>query len=115
LRGADPSPGAWYALIHRALERGVRVEGVDSFRIAPTDYDPDATATLLLGYGGLAEPAIAAAVALLAEATRNAAFQRRGRGHGTNSLTAGATGGADPAQTVSSSQIRPVVKTGRPM
>jgi GntR family transcriptional regulator/MocR family aminotransferase len=67
-----------HALIHAALERGVRLEGVGSFRIAPTPDDSDAT--LLLGYGRLAEPAIPNAVALLAEATRAATLQRRSRG-----------------------------------
>jgi GntR family transcriptional regulator / MocR family aminotransferase len=73
-------PGvAEHALIHAALERGVRIEGVSSFRIAATPDKSDATATLLLGYGRLAEPAIANAVALLAEATGAAAFLRRRR------------------------------------
>jgi GntR family transcriptional regulator / MocR family aminotransferase len=86
-----------HALIHTALERGVRVEGARSFRIAPAPDDSDATATLLLGYGRLAEPAIPNAVALLTEAIRAAALQRRSRGPRRSSLTGGATGGADPA------------------
>ena len=68
------------ALIDAALERGVRVEGVGSFRVVATPDNPDAAATLLLGYGRLAEPAIAKAVASLAEATRAVALQRADRG-----------------------------------
>jgi GntR family transcriptional regulator / MocR family aminotransferase len=85
---------AEHALINAALERGVRVEGVGSFRIAPPPDDSDATATLLLGYGRLAEPAIADAVALLAEAL-SAACQRR-RGPRTNSVTGGPPGAPTP-------------------
>jgi GntR family transcriptional regulator/MocR family aminotransferase len=53
-------------VVHAARARGVRVEGVGSYRLAPPRTDPDTTATLLLGYGRLGEPAIPAAVASLA-------------------------------------------------
>jgi GntR family transcriptional regulator/MocR family aminotransferase len=67
-----------YALIAAALDEGVRVEGVGSYRIAANPGDSDAPATLLLGYGRLAEPAIASAVRSLAEAARAVAQQGRG-------------------------------------
>ena len=63
-------PGvAEHVLVATALEHGVRVEGIGTYRIVARS---DAPATLLLGYGRLAEPAIPAAVASLAEAARSA-------------------------------------------
>lgn len=59
------------AVVAAASDLGVRVEGIAGLRIAPSA--DDAPARLLLGYGRLAEPAIAGAVALLAEAVRVAA------------------------------------------
>jgi DNA-binding transcriptional MocR family regulator len=63
-------------LVAAALEHGVRVEGIGTYRIVARLAGPDTLATLLLGYGRLAEPAIPAAVASLAEAARSA---RQGR------------------------------------
>jgi GntR family transcriptional regulator/MocR family aminotransferase len=61
------------AVVAAALDRGVRVHGLSSFRINDAPDRPHPTATLILGYGRLAEPAIAPAVTLLSEATRAAA------------------------------------------
>ena len=60
-------------LVDAAREQGVRVEGMGSYRIAAPPTGGSASAMLLLGYGRLAEAAIPAAVASLAEATRRAA------------------------------------------
>ena len=55
-------------LVQAAHARGVHVEGVGSHRLTPSPDDSRAMATLLLGYGRLAEPAIPAAIASLAVA-----------------------------------------------
>jgi GntR family transcriptional regulator/MocR family aminotransferase len=59
-------------VVRAARARGVRVEGVGGYRLTPRVADPAATATLLLGYGRLAEPAIPAAVTALAVAIGSA-------------------------------------------
>ena len=58
------------AVVDAARARGVRVEGVESYRLGSPPTATNAMASLLLGYGRLAEPAIPAAVASLALATR---------------------------------------------
>ena len=57
-------------LVQAARARGVHVEGVGSHRLTTSRDDSCATATLLLGYGRLTEPAIPAAVASLAVAVQ---------------------------------------------
>jgi GntR family transcriptional regulator/MocR family aminotransferase len=60
-------------LVQAARARDVHVEGVGSYRLTEPPSDNCSTATLLLGYGRLAEPAIPAAVATLAVAIQIAA------------------------------------------
>jgi GntR family transcriptional regulator / MocR family aminotransferase len=64
--GADEA-----ALVAAAAARGVGVEGLELFR-----YDPGGPPGLVLGFGGLAEPALERAVALLADAAATARASR---------------------------------------
>ena len=56
-----------HALVEAARMRGVGIEGLSLHR-----FSADGSPGLVVGYGGLAEPALERAVALLAEAARNA-------------------------------------------
>jgi GntR family transcriptional regulator/MocR family aminotransferase len=76
------------AFVAAAAERGAGVRGLRSYAVAPSTRPCDDTA-VVLGYGRLAEPAIASAVSVLADAATAA---RRGRGqrsasHGRSDVT----------------------------
>jgi GntR family transcriptional regulator/MocR family aminotransferase len=59
------------AFVAAAAARGVGLRGLRSYAVAPSTRPPN-DAALVLGYGRLAEPAIAGAVAVLADAAASA-------------------------------------------